>query len=157
MNKFEISIGDWSGDGHDKFSVVLYSANRSVEEMQQAYKDSCKLTGIQFNYRANDQNYTDREDTNKWWQVCCEYEDNKIDNKAIEVLIKYDCPLEEFMGLDHILDPESMADLIMWFIGLSISENETEFKWERVKENIPSLNGGWNKNLNVQFGYGLYG
>ena len=45
----KLTIGDWSGDGHEKYDIFVYQVNYPVDIIQQSYKDSCKLTGIQFN------------------------------------------------------------------------------------------------------------
>jgi len=162
MNKFYVVIGDWSGDGHDRSEKFLFMSNKTVEEMQQAYKDSCKLTGIQFNHNEN---YTDHKNGyGNWWQVCTEYEDGTIKKDALEVLKEHGCKPELFMdSYDDddddddftYLDPEGIARLIVWFIGLSLPD---DYYWEfnETKDDIPCLNGYLNKDLNVQFGYGLY-
>jgi hypothetical protein len=81
--RFTISIGDWSIDGHEKYDMFVFEANYPVETLQQSYKDSCKLTGIQFN---SDQNYTglpelDRNIRNKRL-ICTEYAEGKISDFA---------------------------------------------------------------------------
>jgi len=49
MNKMYLVLGDWSDDGHGKYEKVLVEVNKTIEEVQNAYKNSCKLTGISFN------------------------------------------------------------------------------------------------------------
>ena len=43
--------------------------------------------------------------------------------------------------------------LIMDFIGLSMPQ---DWSYKPVKDDFEAINGWWNGNLNVQFGYGLY-
>ncbi len=50
MNKMYLVLGDPSQDGHSQYDKVLFEVNKTLEEVQQAYKDSCKLTGISFNH-----------------------------------------------------------------------------------------------------------
>ena len=47
MRKVKLVIGDWSGDGHGQSEEFVFETNKTVEEIGQAYKDSCKLTGLQ--------------------------------------------------------------------------------------------------------------
>jgi hypothetical protein len=47
------------------------------------------------------------------------------------------------------------TEIWIWFVKLSLPEN-TILEKADVKDKIPVINGYWNKNLNVQFGYGLY-
>jgi len=48
---------------------------------------------------------------------------------------------------------EEHAKVIMNFIALSMPD---DFTYQIVKKNYPCINGYWNDNLNVQFGYGLF-
>ena len=50
MNKMYLVLGDWSGDGHGISEKVLIESNVSAQEIQEAYKASCKLTGVSFNH-----------------------------------------------------------------------------------------------------------
>jgi hypothetical protein len=52
-HKFIILIGDWSSDGHGKSESFVLNGNYPVKMLRQAYKDSCKLTGVQFNHNYN--------------------------------------------------------------------------------------------------------
>jgi hypothetical protein len=160
--KFKVVIGDWSSDGHGKCDELVFKGNHPVEELRQAYKDSCRLTGVQFNHN---QNYTgieiDQKDFKKKWAerkkyVCTNYGDDKINAYAYEKLKEFDLNVGKF---GERLDIKEFTEIILNFIKLSIPDfkwNEASFKRSELK-NIPPLNGYWNKELNVQFGYGLYG
>jgi len=41
--------------GHSKSDEYVFEGNYHVSKLRQAYKDSCRLTGVQFNHN---QNYT---------------------------------------------------------------------------------------------------
>ena len=53
MERVKLTIGDWSQDGHNQYEEFVYESNKSVHEIRQAYKDSCKLTGISFNHNED--------------------------------------------------------------------------------------------------------
>ncbi len=154
MQEFRLVLGDWSDDGHGKSDEILLRADKPVKDLQDAYKASCKLTGISFN--GND-DFTEikREYAEQYkYQVCVDYEQNQLSQEVIGVLEKFKCPLLDVIKqAEHCIDQESFRDLLMWFIGLSL-----DFKWEFTpkEKQPPALNGWWNKNLNVGFGYGLY-
>lgn len=158
MTKFKISIGDWSEDGHNKYEQLVFTSNKSVKEMQDAYKQSCKNTGIQFNHN---QNYTDRPENNGYsspYQIWTEYEDSGLSEEAKEILT-----VHGLLTGDANIDPDGYdadeaAKLILNFIKLSLPDLEVEeatFKRSEL-DTIEPLNGWWCKELNHQFGYGLF-
>jgi len=70
MNDISLTVGDWSGDGHDKDEVFYIKCNLNVTELQDAYKQGVKETGI---------------DVSK----CCEeYEDSRFDKEDALKLLK---------------------------------------------------------------------
>jgi len=154
--RFKIIIGDWSGDGHGKSDYFVFRSNYDVKDIQQAYKDSCKLTGVQFN--DNENNYTGKdlyrqEDR----MICVEYEEYHISEFAVDVLKKYNIDTKKF---DEYVKVDDFADLIMDFIKLSLPNmiyREAYFKRSELKS-IPAVNGwGATGDLKyVAFGYGLY-
>ena len=73
-------LGDWSDDGHGKTEKICLEFNKTVEEIQQAYKDSCKLTGINFHSADG---------------LCVEYEDNSVSDKYMEILEQFDGLVEK--------------------------------------------------------------
>ena len=89
------------------------------------------------------------------YRICCEYENNLVHKEVMNVLAKHHCDLvEEICENEGYIDKDLFVMLLMWFIQQSLPE----LKWEKVaeKNQIPVLNGYWDENLNVQFGYGLY-
>lgn len=153
-------LGDWSGDGHGKSDNVLLLSNKSVNEIQNAYKASCKLTGLQFNHN-ND--YTERNldwrEAGKY-QIGCEYENSSPSEEAIEILKSFNVPMDVFEEYDeededYCLHEDGFVKLWIWFVKLSLSEDAVLEPSEEVDQ-IPKINGYWDKNLNVGFGYGLY-
>lgn len=160
-HKFKVNIGDWSGDGHSQNEQFIIESNHSVDELQKAYKKSCKLTGIQFNRNEDytglkPETYPHEEYDSRL--VCTEYEESIISPLALKILKKFKVPLPE---QDEEIEeeekyyaegPEKFLNILMNFIGLSLKGLE----YQIVGEELPYLNGNWNKDLNVQFGYGLF-
>lgn len=149
-------LGDWSGDGHEKSDKILVETNHPVGDVQQAYKDSCKLTTVEFNcnqsYTGVERDWRDRDK----YGVCVNYEDCGMTKEVFDILSKYD-GFSDF-GLDqeneYCIDEDTFIALWFWFAKLSLPD--LEYKRIMVKDDIPVINGYWNDNLNVQFGYGLY-
>lgn len=159
-------LGDWSDDGHGKHDKILLESNVSVKDIQEAYKASCKLTGVSFNHNE-DYTETDRD----WreadrFRIACEYEDSMLSPFVFGILAKYGLTKEmlkewEPNGYDELeeggvgLCVESFIELWIWFVKLSLP-SVAVIKVVEEKDDIPCINGYWNDNLNVQFGYGLY-
>ena len=142
----KLAIGDWSQDGHNQCKDILYSVNKSVEEIQNAYRASCKLTGVQFHYDYSKEKLC----------VACEYEDRVVTAEVIDRLapyfdIKSFC-LAESGDVWFVYDPEVFANLIMKFISLSLDG----FEYKLLNnDSIPYINGH-HSDLNESFGYGLF-
>lgn len=147
MKKMYLVLGDWSDDGHGKYEKILMESNLSVLEVQEAYKKACEITGIEFNHNED---YTKR---NRDWkkradyQVCVDYEDSELKPKVKKILIKY--------GIKVDMDNENwFTDL--WIDFVKIARPDLELKRADKTKDFPVINGYWNKNLNVGFGYGLF-
>lgn len=74
----ELTIGDWSEDGHCRYNKIQYYVNYAISDIRQAYKSSCLMTGVQFNHN---QNYTGTGEGYIFDQICTEYENNCIREK----------------------------------------------------------------------------
>lgn len=157
MNYFvKLTLGDWSNDGHGKYKEYNYISNYEVSKIREAYKKSCKLTGLSFN---DNENYTGRElKHGSWRKIWTEYQSYEIKENAIEVLNKHGINLCEIYGNDIyidfecVLDESQAADLIMKFISLSMPIDWIYELEENKYENI----NGYNTGLDEQFGYGLF-
>lgn len=154
MEKFKISIGDWSQDGHNQYVELVYNSNYPVIDMQNAYKASCKKLGIQFNHNENYMGIKDGDHYGTKRHVCTEYQECEVSRFAVDVLKGAGIAIKKDM------EAEDFAELILDFIKLSMPEDfefkEAAFKNSELKDITP-LNGWWNKELNVQFGYGIMG
>jgi hypothetical protein len=163
--KVKLVIGDWSSDGHGHHEDVILESNKSVEEIQEAYKKSCKLTGLSFNHNQDftglNLNYDHPEYSDR--KIAVEYEDCHISELATKILKEHgidvwegfddnvydkeedDCPID---GVDHFVE--------LWTKFVKLSLPDLELTVPKKGDKIPVINGYWDDNLNVQFGYGLF-
>ena len=157
--KLRITIGDWSDDGHGVSEQFVYDSNKTVKEIQDAYKASCKLTGLQFNHNANYTGLKEHDGYGSFRHICTEYEECEISEEALEILTEHGIVINFLEKEDSlVLYEDTFLQLLIDFIKLSLPDLElveAAFKKSELK-NIPAVNGWWNKDLNVQFGYGLY-
>lgn len=169
MKKYQmyLNVGDWSGDGHEKHDRILVESNLPVAEVQQAYKDSCKLTGVQLN---GNEDYTGiKRDwmTAREVQLLTEYEESKITPKQFEVLQKHGLKSEMIAKWNGEDDAEETAEggyyiygvdayVKFWIWFTSLSNKKLKITEIPDDKNIPNINGYWDKNLNAGFGYGIY-
>lgn len=154
---YKLVLGDWSEDGHGISKNILVDCNcNNVIDIQNAYKESCRKLGVQFNHTED---YTGKHlqygDPHLIWT---EYSEDDMSAVAYDILNKAGCFDGIYVektdkGRYYIEDLEECARLIMNFIALSMPDN---FAYKIVKENHPCINGYWNENLNSQFGYGLF-
>lgn len=162
-NRFMVVIGDWSHDGHGHSDYFVYRSNYNIDRLRQGYKDSCKSTGVQFNHN---QDYTGNYDyrRDEWKRICTEYEQYIMDERAVNILDNHGVDLSMFEDIEggrkFISEPEQFAELILRFIRISLPDlkwEEAAYKRSEIRHEIQPLNGYWNPDLNVQFGYGIYG
>lgn len=172
MNKMYLVLGDWSNDGHGHYDKILVESNVSVKEVQNAYKSACKLTEVSFNINED---YTEtKRDWQKAenYQIATGYEEPYCPGPALELLKKHGLtwklvnemkPTDEFYEYEEEdfdnnekmpIDEELFINLWFWFIKLANPKIEIQRVSE--KDEIPCINGYWDKNLNIGFGYGLY-
>lgn len=152
---YKLELGDWSEDGHKISESFLFDCNYDIHKIRQAYKDSCKKLGVAFNYNED---YTGlglgyRSERLIW----TEYQESEMSETAFEILNNSGCFKEvDFYkedGVYYIEERKDCAKLIMNFIALSMPE---DFTYKLTESEIEPINGDWNGELNVQFGYGLF-
>ena len=144
MYTMQIILGDWSDDGHRKKETVIIESNKSVEELQKAYRKSYKLTKLSFD--SDSGGFAEQE-----LQICTMADENQLTPETIKILEKFKCPLLQKLKKEdyQFWDYDLFVELLMWFIGLSIKD----MTWSIAK--VPVLNGYCGK-LNVEIGYGLF-
>lgn len=147
-NKFSLTIGDWSDDGHGKYDDFVVVVNKELKEIQEAYRNSCEKSG--FRFHNND---------NKHIPLLTEYQEYAIKGEYFKELVDLgfnpDVLEEDLHGdytSDYCTSANDLANIMMWFISLSLEDFEYEFV---PKERLPAINGWWG-DLNHQFGYGIY-
>lgn len=155
----KLTLGDWSNDGHGEYDEISYMVNYSISDIRQAYKDSCRLTRVQFNHNEN---YIGMEKGNIYNQILTDYGQNYIRKPEVAVLRVYDVITDEYVESRQLIEdesgilitkPEDAADIIMRFIALSMPR---DFTYKECALKAEPINGWWNDELNVQFGYGIY-
>jgi len=152
--KVKLTIGDWSGDGHSVSEILVYESNKSVEEIRQAYKNSCKLTGLSFNHNEDYTGLNLGYGTDR--QIATEYEDSNLSELAVNIFEKY--KIKSYIPFQEEPDANTFTNLLIDFIKLSLPDlilEEASYKKSELKD-IPAINGWWNDSLNCQFGYGLF-
>lgn len=153
MNRYTIPIGDWSDDGHGKCKEYDFLTNYSVEVIQQGYRDSCKLVGVQFHSGEDMTGLRTERSWNNSREICADYEESTISGDALDSLEEHGLTDEYILEYSSFDGTQHFAETILWFISLSMPK---DFVYEIAKEsNKVYLNGYWG-NLNEQFGYGLF-
>ena len=154
-------LGDWSDDGHGKTNKVLLLANKTVKEIQDAYKASCKLTGMSFNHNEDYTGLNRDYSTAKKYTIVTEYDDSFINNTCKEICLRFGFNEEQFdtenklmARFDWHLHAANFVPFWTWFVKLSLPDLEIDVSSR--PDDYPCINGYWSKELNVQFGYGIY-
>jgi hypothetical protein len=155
----KLVFGDWSGDGHNRYESFGIISNYDVSTIRKAYKDSCKLTGLTFNHNKD---YTGllQGRYGHWRQLFTEYESSEIEPEACAILEQFgliekdDWDEEDDCGI--AMDLEDVPDLMMKFIALSMPKDFIYTFSDIGLLNAEPINGFYNSELNVQFGYGLF-
>jgi hypothetical protein len=164
-------LGDWSHDGHGKTDKVLIESNLPVEDVRQAYIDSCKLTGVQFNINED---FTGKE--RDWeeamdMQILTEYDSPKITLKQFKVLYEHGLRVEtlakwndqeptdyaedvEDAEEEYFISEEAFVPLWIWFV--TLSNKDLVLTKSKQHDTIPNINGYGEKTLESGFGYGIY-
>ena len=155
-------LGDWSNDGHGRSDKVLVSSNKTVNEIQDAYKASCRLTGVSFNHNDD---FTERQrgyNEKKKYHIATDYEQGlDVSDEAKQALedAGFDVEKHFAFGMDeegYQIEDNDVIFLHLWTEFVKLSLPDLIINKIIEDDSIPVINGYWNKNLNVQFGYGLY-
>ena len=164
MKEFKFVIGDWSDDGHGKYNYVHFRSNKTADEIRQAYWQACCDTQVAFHHSdlttmdTYNNMSKDMEVSRIKWRILCNYEDSIL---PVEVMRRFKTngidedmfeEMSEADGSQRIVDAEELGKLLLWFISLP----QEDFEYEIIRDEIESINGFWDKSLNVGFGYGLY-
>lgn len=165
MNKYKLQIGDWSEDGHSKHDDVIFTTNKTALEIRQAYWDSCINTGVAFHHSdmqtmdAYNGISKDLDCSKIKHRILCEYGESYINKNVVDIFTGYGMSQDDIFedysddeGNLSVFDQNTFSKLIFWFISLSLEG----FEYSIVEDGLEVINGDWDKDLNVQFGYGIY-
>jgi hypothetical protein len=137
-----IVIGDWSSDGHEKSDQFTFECNAEEADIKKAYLQAVKRSGISL--------HRDKDATS----ICCEYEDNRLNEDVIEKLKEIGVDFTEIHLEDEdggTIVPEDVARLFFGMVKTQIPG----FEYKLI-ENPKTINGFWSKDFNHSFGYGCY-
>jgi hypothetical protein len=156
--KVRITIGDWSEDedGHNQYEEFVFDSNKSVTKIQDAYKQSCKTTGLQFNHNENYSGLKEHDDYETDRHICTEYEESYLSETAVNILEEHG--VNPRVDENNYIDVNDFCELVIDFIKISLPDltlEEASFKKSELRT-IPAVNGWWNNTLNIQIGYGLF-
>lgn len=137
-HKFEIAIGDWSGDGHGHSERFVFAANKPIEDVREAYHRAAK-------------NFPQLSPE----KFCDEYEDRRVPAETWEALKAAGCPLPN--DQEDGWSPDAMALVVAWFCMQGDADLRIEYT---PAEALPSLHfyGCDAKKRHIGFiGYGFFG
>lgn len=137
--KFQIPIGDWSGDGHGQCDVYYATSNKLIIDVREAYFAAKK----KLPKKMCPENF------------CHDYEDGVIPDSVIKLLKKYKCNLAK-VAEDEGFSSKEMAEYVVWFINQGNPDVNAILMDE---EDVPTLSfyGYDDKKRHIQFiGYGLF-
>lgn len=137
-NRFKIELGDPSNDGHGKCETFVVKSNKTIEEIENAYKRSCELTGLVFTENTDvivngekmkwqHPEYNDRK-------LCVEYESFDISKLAWEILEKHGLDRKTYLiQEEEDLEDEGLLSLFLDFIKLTLPDLEYEIEEDELE------------------------
>jgi hypothetical protein len=163
---YVFNVGDWSKDGHNQCEQIVIKANKTKKEIMESYLKSVRELGIALHHGYDKTSFAKLcpsvKKEEKMRSLAVEYEDSRIDPEVVKILKDAGCEIEKFSdeswedgkvmedGTRHLVGTDGMVGLFFWFV----SRNLKKFTWEAVK--FENLNGFWDKDYNISFGYGLF-
>lgn len=119
MYQIQLTIGDWSGDGHEKYEVFRVNSNFPVERIREAHFHMEETTGINIE------------------EICSDYGEKEIDRETLNKLKSMGFHFENASGMGeaYISVPE-MAKLWVFLL----QKVDPELQMEIVSDDdIPQL------------------
>lgn len=119
MYQIQLTIGDWSGDGHEKYEAFLVNSNFPVERVREAHFHIEEATGINIE------------------EICSDYGEDEIDSETLVKLKNMGFEFENASGMGeaYISVPE-MAKLWVFLLQKADPELQIEIMGD---EDIPQL------------------
>ena len=138
MYRFYMTIGDWSGDGHNQSEDFLIESNYPVERVREAHFQMKNTIGINI------------ED------ICSEFEEDEIDPETVKKIRELGFRFENSSGMgDGIISVPEMASLWVFLL----MKTDKDLKLEIIENNTPTLHFFGYDEQNRHWGsvgYGLF-
>jgi hypothetical protein len=145
--RFQIALGDWSGDGHGVHETCMASAAADLDAVREAYFRTMELLPEDLHPEA----------------ICSEYEQTTVSRDvARRVLQLSGIRLDSDDNDDGFVDekvyvtPEALLDYLIWFI--NHGDPAVDVRLERDNADTFHFYGHDAKDRHIGFiGYGLFG
>lgn len=156
MNAMFLVLGDWYSSVYGNYEKLLVLSNKTVDEIQDAYKASVKLTGVSFSCNNS---HADQEEACSHYIAVESGQGFEVSNETKQMLKLHGYDFAEHMTVgfnkegDQI-ELNSIIFLHIWteFVKLSLPD----LIITHTSSSIPVINGYWDDKLNVRFACGLY-
>lgn len=125
VNIINLTIGDWSNDGHGKTSSVTISSNLSEEEIRDAYSVGSKIVGFDLSE-----------------SVCSDYQDTSLSVAYLSSLVKHGFDEQSIYGYKrnhggfHLVE-QDFVNIFLFIVKLGNSN----FEFNIVKNNEICIGG----------------
>ena len=119
--------------------LFTFECNAEEADIKKAYLQAVKKSGISLH------------DAKGTTSICCEYEDNKLNEEVVEQLKAIGVDFSEVRLEAGTIGPQDVARL---FFGM-VKSQIPGFEYKLIQNPKP-LNGFWSKDFNHSFGYGCY-
>lgn len=137
---YSLTVGDWSGDGHDKTVDILFETSYDADQIRELYRQAVDKSGV---------NFFDRVSSPR--TLLEEYEDRYINNEDVDALIQIGVKLPELERdydnqIYYAVTTEALGNIFLEMV----KSQDSKFDYKIVT--LPSINlytlGGC--------GYGLF-
>ncbi len=111
MHRFQINIGDGSGDGHGIKEPRIIDCSLTLEEFTEAYEKACKITNFQWHTNGNS---TSREGTwlNSEFKILNDYQVDRLTEPQKEMFKKHNIDTIE----DFSFETDEVLKLFVAFV-----------------------------------------
>jgi hypothetical protein len=144
MHTYRFVVGDWSDDGHEKKDFFHVKTSHLVGPIREAYKRA--VVRFDFALHHNDRRHAEELSVPIVGHSASTEYGHHVNRAGMDYILE-----KMGKGAGDMLSPDIYLEIFMWMVGQEL-EN---FTWRKI--NPPeSINGFWNKGMNVSFGYEYY-
>lgn len=141
---FKLTVGDLSGDGHEKCEDVRFTCNATADEVREGYLAGVKKAGVGLHYPKKNE---------KFIEVLAEYGakgfPSKIKEKLDAVGVDFSrIQHEEYYGHVEYFGAEGTAQLFLELVTVG----RPGFEYELLSDEVTCINHG--EGFRHQIGYG---